>query len=273
MLLHEQDGYAFETLDAANRLETGSVFADVFSTNEPLSVHLGLSHADWTTAWNSSYYAGLAMGSPTVVARHLASGAIVGVRLAGDLNDHWPRTLMGRIEHRLIDLIGTRPKLVLGAVDLAYGNALPLSIMAAVDNRAIDRWDRTYRADHLSPRTQARQVMLMLGVAVQAEHLGRGLGGRMTALTHAVALAQGYRHAVVKCSGAHPKRVFEQLGYRLCFEIPYDSVRFARRNPLRGVMRVDGGGREYSGGFYEVDLATLNDEARAVDVRLPGELG
>jgi hypothetical protein len=57
----------------------------------------------------------------------------------------------------------------------------------------------------------------------------------MTALTHERAIRQGFRHAVVKCSGPHSRRLFEALGYRAVFELAYDQYRYAGRRPLAGL--------------------------------------
>lgn len=263
--LFETDDYVFLPLRPEDAEETGRVFGAVFSRSEPLSKHLGLSEKDYIESiWSSSFYQSLPLGSPTVIAKSKQTNTIVGVRLAGDLYEQFPHSLLGHFEHRAIKLIDKYPKWAAPLISLAYSNVLPLTAMAAYDREAIEQWMKFYCPAHLSPRTKPNQVLMMLGVAVKEEHRGKGLGQKMTELTHRLAVEKGFQLSVVKCSGEHPKRVFESLGYTLKFETAYDSWHFANRHPLRGVTKVGSNEREWSGGFYSYNLSRsiISDETQ-----------
>lgn len=248
-LLEVDGGLSFWRLTSASLAETGEVMAREFSGSEPVSRALGITREQYLVAWGSSFYQGLP-GGPSVIAREGLDGPVGGIRLAADLHSHWPRGLAARVDHALLHALDAASSLVLPLAERLYPNALGLGTMAWLDHVAAERWLAEDLPPGLDPRRRRREVLYMLGVAVAPPHRGLGLGLRMTRHTQRLARRLGYRHAVVKCSGEHPRRLFRELGYTLRQDLAYDTVRFAGRSPLRG-LEAQGGSAPGTAGFCD----------------------
>lgn len=251
-LLELSDGISFWRLRPSAMAAVGEVMAREFSAGEPVSRALGITREQYLVAWRSSFYQDLADG-PSVYARAGLTGPVVGIRLAADLHGHWPRGAAAWVDQALLHALDAVPGLVLPVAERLYPNAMGLGTMAWLDHQAAARWLREDLPADLDPRRRRGEVLYMLGVAVAPSHRGRRLGERMTVHTHRLARQAGYRHAVVKCSGEHPRRLFGRLGYTLRQDIDYDAVRFGGRCPLVG-LGAAGGSRPGTAGFYDRGL-------------------
>ena len=198
----EKDGIRYELLDEENMEGAVQCVSEVFIENEPLAHHMKITLDEFIT-FARGYYPMIVEQGLSLVARDIASGEVIGIRVSED-----------HVLENPPEIENLSPKF------------LPIfTLLGQLE-------ERFYKERQI----RRGEYVHMFMVAVKPGFTCRGIAPTMNRLFINHVIELGYTHAVTEPTGAISQHILrDKLGFKVLDQVDYEDFEFEGERVFAGI--------------------------------------